>query len=144
MIVHEAVDTAALDPQIVWDRWTRIECWPVDSPNIARARLNGPVAQGALGWIKPTRGPRVSFRIADADRMAGHFAIEAKMFLGTLIIERELERAEVNAAGQQEWTLTHRVTFRGLLARVWNRVVGRDLSSTLPGVLANVMAVAAL
>lgn len=144
MIVHEYSMSAAVDPQVVWDRWTRIDSWPVDSPSIVRAQLNGPIAQGAVGWVKPRRGPRFSFHIVDADRMAGHFLIEAKPFLGAIDIERRLERAEVDEEGRQCWTLTHKVTFRGLLARFWNKTVGRALPRTLPGVVENVAAIAAI
>ena len=144
MIVHEYSMTAAVDPQVVWDRWTRIDSWPVDTPNIVRARLNGPVAQGAVGWVKPRRGPRMAFSITDADRTAGHFEIEAKPFLGRLVVERTLERDGLDGDGQQLWELTHRVTFSGPLARLWNRIIGRNLDATLPGVVSNVAAVAAL
>lgn len=144
MIVHEYSTAAAVDPQAVWDRWTRIDAWPVDSPNIIRARLNGPVAQGAVGWVKPRRGPRFSFRIVEADRMAGHFFIEAKPFLGTIAVDRLLARADVDDEGRQLWTLTHRVIFRGPMGRFWNKTIGRTLPDTLPGVVENVAAIAAI
>lgn len=90
VIVHEYALTAAVDPQVVWDRWTRIDAWPVDSPNVVRAQLNGPVAVGAVGWVKPRRGPKVSFRIVDANRMAGHFELLTRLLLGTMDVEREM------------------------------------------------------
>ncbi|MFV0407419.1 MAG: hypothetical protein ACK5LN_11485 [Propioniciclava sp.] len=134
--------TAVVDPQVVWERWTNIEKWPADTPTIVRAQLNGPVAQGAVGWMKPRRGPRASFRIVEVNRMAGHFEIEAKLLLGRITIERFLNRSESGPDGA--WMLTHRVVFSGPMARIWNRVIGRNLTRIVPEVLARIAAIAAI
>ncbi|WP_232547220.1 hypothetical protein [Propioniciclava soli] len=151
MIVHEHSAEAAVDPAVVWDRWTQVEHWPVDDPQVERATLNGPIAVGAVGQVKLAGGPRATFRFAQVDRMGGRFAIECKLLLCTLRLEHELDRPDPDApdvegqdAPSQLCRITHRVVLTGPLARLWNRVIGAAMGRGLPTVVANVVAVAAI
>lgn len=142
MIVHEHTLTARVDPNVVWDRWTQVEHWPVDDPFIVRAKLNGPIAKGAIGWIKAAKGPRTSFRFDETDRMAGRFVVRAALFLGTITKEHEMTR--VDDSDPHQWRMTVRVTIAGLLARPWRRYLGKDLAQALPVALQRVVGAASL
>lgn len=148
MGVHSHSVTAAVDPRVVWDRWTDVEHWPVDDPDCEKAQLNGPLAKGALGWTKPRGGRRVSFRIAEVDRRALRFALESKLPLGVLLFDHTLERPEVtDPAGEDDpdvWVLTHTVTITGPLAKVWDRLIGRRIAQGLPVVMGNIVRAAAV
>lgn len=157
MGVHAHSVTAAVDPKIVWERWTDTDNWPLDDPACEKAQLNGPLAKGALGWTKP-RGSRrkVSFRIVEVDRQKMRFTVESRLPLGTLTFEHLLDRPEVEPmpdglVGEDPAeldpdlrVLTHRVTIKGPLAKLWDRIVGRPIADGLPTVLDNIVAASAL
>ena len=151
MIAYEHSLTAAVDHARVWDRWTLVENWPVDNPDIVRAKLNGPIAQGAGGWVKMRRVPRSSFQLTQVDRMGGRFELAVRILLCTLTITHELRRAEVDgndgkqdSNGGKPWVLTNRITFAGPLAPFWGRLVGPSLSASMERALGKVAGAAAL
>ena len=39
MGVHSHSVTAAVDPAVVWERWTEVENWPVDDPDIVKVSI---------------------------------------------------------------------------------------------------------
>lgn len=153
MGLHSHSVTAAVDPRIVWDRWTDVEHWPADDPDCEKAQLNGPLAKGALGWTKPRGGRRVTFRIAEVDRRAWRFALESKLPLGVLVFGHTLQRPETSEEGVDEsadavdsdvWVMTHTVTITGPLAKVWDRLIGRRIAQGLPVVMDNIVKAAAV
>ncbi len=143
MGVHEHTVTATVDPKIVWERWTNTDLWPVDDPDCEKAMLNGPLAKGALGWVKPKKGFRSSFRIVEVNRQKMRFGIESKLPLGTMRFEHFLDKVE-GEEDTAEREMTHRVTITGPLAKVWDRLVGRPIAEGLPTVMGNIVRVASL
>lgn len=151
--------TAAVDPTVVWEHWTDVEHWVVDDPAITRARLNGPVAKGATGVVR-RNGRRVSFRLALVDRQKVRFALESRFPMMVLRLDYALERpeerldegadgAEVGADADREVdpalrVLTHTVTTRGPLAKVWDRLLIKKFAADQPAVMANIIAAAAV
>lgn len=150
--------TAAVDPKIVWERWTDPDLWVTDDPLLAKAKLNGPLAKGAVGMVRTTRGARSAFKIVEVDRQQMRFVTESKLALATVTIERELTRPEVDAdpvggadapaepveVDPNLRVLTHRIIIKGPLAKLWDRLIGKRMSTGLPEQLANITAVAAL
>ena len=157
MGVHAHSVTAAVDPTIVWQRWTDTDTWPLDDPACEKDQLNGPLAKGALGWTKPRRSRRkVSFRLVEVDRQKMRFALEARLPLGTLTFDHCLDRPQPEPTPDGQVgedlaeldpdlrVLTHRVIIKGPLAKLWDRLVGRPIAAGLPTVLNNVVDAAAL
>lgn len=147
--------TAAVDPTVVWEHWTDVEHWVVDDPAITRARLNGPVAKGATGVVR-RNGRRVSFRLALVDRQKLRFALESRFPMMVLRLDYALERpeegvdgAEVEVGGEADRevdpalrVLSHTVTTRGPLAKVWDRLLIKKFAADQPAVMANIVAAA--
>lgn len=152
MAVHAHSMTAAVDPKIVWERWTDVEHWPADNPSYEKARLNGPLAKGALGWVKSKKRRKWSFRIVEVDRQAMRFVIDTRRPLATVTVRHELGRPEVAVqpdvtgspveVDEDARVLTHTVTVTGPLAALWDRATGRGLAAAQPAVLANIVAAA--
>lgn len=143
MGVHAHSVTGKLDPAIVWERWTDPGHWSNDDPRIARAALNGPVAKGAGGIVRPKKGLPWAFHIAEEDRQQMRFTIESKLPLAVLALEYELTRPD-ESADPDIRELTHRVTITGPLARLWDRLFGRTIARGLPTVLDNIVAAASV
>ena len=137
MIVHSHALTAPVDPATVWQHWVDVDQWPDYFPGLKTAKLNGPVAVGAVGLVKPNRGGRWSFRIAQVDRTKKRFAIERKLLLTTLRFSFALDRPEdIEGADTDEpplpatpdvWTATYRVELKGALAAVYERTAARPI-----------------
>ena len=152
MGVHSRSVTAAVDPAAVWERWTDVEHWPVDDPDLIKARLNGPLAKGATGWIQPRGGFKTPFKLVEVDRGAMRFVLETRLPLAQLTFEHTLERpaddpdlheplAEVEPDAR---VLTHTATITGPFAKLWDRIVGRSFLKGLPTVLTNIVRAAAV
>lgn len=142
--------TARVDPTIVWERWTNVELWPADDPDLEKAVLNGPLAKGALGWVKRRNRRKATFRITEVDRSNMVFTIEGRRPWATLTLEHTLTRPEPAAGGGPDdagvggvdpdaRVLTHRLTITGLMARLWDRVLGRAIGDGLPTVAQNIV-----
>ncbi|MBB1496125.1 hypothetical protein J4N02_01895 [Propioniciclava sp. MC1595] len=152
MGVHAQSATATVDPSIVWERWTEPEYWPQDDPSILRAKRNGPLAKGAVGVLRWKKGGRSTYRIVEVDRSALRFVTETKLPLATATYARELTRPEVEGSDAEgavdvdpdARVLTHRLTIKGPLAKVWDRFVGRPMAAELPGVLDSIIAAASV
>ena len=152
MGVHAQSVTATVDPSIVWERWTEPEYWPQDDPSILRAKRNGPLAKGAVGVLRWKKGGRSTYRIVEVDRSALRFVTEIKLPLATATCARELTRPEVEGSDAEgavdvdpdARVLTHRITIKGPLAKVWDRFIGRPMAAELPKVLDNIIAAASV
>ena len=152
MGVHSRSITAAVDPKVVWQRWANVENWPADDPDLAKARLNGPLVKGAIGWLQPKGGLKTQFKLVEVDRQKNRFSLETKLPLAVLTFEHSLHRPEHRADEHEAlaeldpgaWVLTHSLTITGPLARLWDRIVGRSFTKGLPTVLANIVRAAAL
>ena len=152
MGVHSHSVTAAVDPAVVWERWTEVENWPVDDPDIVKAKLNGPLAKGALGMIQPRGGFRTPFTIVEVDRRKLRFTLETKLPLAVMRFEHALDRPaddphEHEPLAEMDpdaWVLTHTLTITGPFAKLWDRIVGRSFLKGLPTVLTNIVRAAAV
>ena len=152
MGVHAQSVTATVDPSLVWERWTEPEFWPQDDASILRAKRNGPLAKGAVGVVRWKKGGRSTYRIVEVDRSALRFVTETKLPLATATCARELTRPEVEGSDAEgavdvdpdARVLTHRLTIKGPLAKVWDRFIGRPMAAELPKVLDNIIAAASV
>ena len=152
MGVHSHSITAAVDPEVVWQRWTDVENWTADDPDVAKAQLNGPLVKGAIGWIQPKGGLKTQFKLVEVDRSSRRFVLQTKLPLAVLRFSHELDRPEQREDAQEAlaeadpdaWALTHTLTITGPLARLWDRIVGRSFAKGLPTVLGNIARAAAV
>lgn len=136
--MREYSQEASVDPNVVWERWTNTEWWPVDHPQVLRAKFNGPIAVGSVGSFRPKRGARLTMKTVRVDMLGRRFDI-ASTFLGaTMTLEHQLD-----AAAEGRSVVTHRVRFTGPLAKVWDATVGRRIADAFPVVVGNIVAAAA-
>ena len=150
MIVHTYALTAPVSPSAVWRHWVDVDQGADHFPGLRASKLNGPVAVGAVGLVRPQRGPRWSFRISAVDRAKKRFAIERKVLFGVVRLEFALQRPEelddADAfepplpAGPDTWSMVYTVTLTGPLAVVYDRVAGRPIAKQLPELSASVAA----
>ena len=120
---------APVSRERVWALWTDIPGWPDWNPGIARAELDGPLAEGATGSVRGAGGPASKLTVLE---------IEPERLLVTEASERfvrlrfEYELADADD-GQQR--ITHRVRMSGLATPLMRRTVGPRLERSIPTAL---------
>lgn len=112
----------------VWARLADVETWSQWDPEVAWARLDVPLAAGATGTLKPSRGPKARFVVTRAE--AGRRLTDVtELPLARLEFDHMLEEAGPGTR------LTHRVTITGPLTPVFSRLIGTRAGATLPAAM---------
>jgi hypothetical protein len=104
--------------------------WSQWDPDVKEASLNGNFVSGAHGVVVPHGGPKSKIHFTRVTPNQG-FVAECKLPLCVMRFENHLR----DAAGRTE--ATHRVTFEGLLAPIFGRLIGSGMKKTLPKALAS-------
>ena len=114
----------------VWALCTDVSGWPNWNPGVARAELDGPVAEGATGTVRGAGGPASTLKVLaiEPDR---RFVTEASERFMRLRFEFEL--ADM---GGGQLRITHRVRMTGVATPLMRRTVGRRLERSIPAALA--------
>ena len=120
---------APVTPERVWALWTDVAGWPDWNPGVARAELDGPVAEGATGTVRAAGGPASKLRVVEIEPDR-RFVTEASERLMRLRFEFELADTD---GGQLR--ITHRVRMTGLATPLMRRTVGPRLERSIPAAL---------
>lgn len=109
--------------------------WPQWDPDAKSASIQGPFVSGAIGQVVPHGGPtsRVHFVEVVPNRS---FQALCKLPLCSMRFDYLLQ-----PQGDQTH-VTHRVTFEGLLAPIFGRLIGSGMRKTLPKALEQLARVA--
>lgn len=130
-----ATAESTLAPSRFFDRWVDHASWNEWSPDTEWVKLDGPVARGTRGTLKPSGGPRVRFVISALDRDSEY--TDSSRFLGATLVFQHLVTATPTGS-----SLEVTVTIDGPLARVWAAVLGAGFAESAPADLARLVAIA--
>ena len=116
-----------------------VDAWPRWDADLQAAALDGPFAVGTRGWIKPLRGPRMKTRITALipDRA---FSAESSLPGCRLTFTHEITSSPAPAAASGPAAMirvVHGARFQGLLAPLFERLIGRQIRRSLPSTLAS-------
>ncbi|MGH8793129.1 MAG: SRPBCC family protein [Stackebrandtia sp.] len=119
---HTELTSAA--PAQVWkfydpDEWTR---WDHD---LEWVKVDGPMADGATGVLKPVAGPKTKLRFVQVVEERT-FVNVARLPLAKMTVGHHIEPAGDGSR------ITHRMTISGALAPLWGRVIGAKAAAGLP------------
>jgi hypothetical protein len=98
-------------------RWIDHDSWGEWSPDTDWVRVDGPVALGATGFIKPTGGPKTRFTISALE--LDHEYTDTSYLPGARLVFQHLVASEANLT-----RLDVAVTMTGPMAWLWSRVMG--------------------
>jgi hypothetical protein len=106
-------------------KWIDHSSWPEWSPDTEWVTLDGPVALGAKGELKPAGGPRVKFTVSHY--VEGKRYADSSRFPGaTLVFDHSAE------SGDDSTVLRANATMSGPLAFLWARIIGPGFSASVP------------
>ncbi len=91
------------NPERIFALYEAVEQWRTWDPDVVSASISGPFVVGAVGKLKPVKGPEAKISIASVEKNRS-FTVESKLPFCTMTVEHEL--APSNGATQG----THRVS----------------------------------
>ena len=113
----------------VWAVLSDVETWATWDPDVVRSRLDGPLAQGVTGTLRPAGGPPMRFTVTRL-QPGRQLSDVARLPLARLEFDHVLQPA---GSGTR---LTHTVTITGPATPLFARVIGRKVRAGLPGAMA--------
>jgi uncharacterized membrane protein len=115
--------TSAAPPAEFFARWADMETWPEWNADTEWVRLDGPFETGSTGVLKPKGGPKVKFVIEKLDD--SQFIDVSKLVGAKLTFAHQIKTTK---AGTH---VTVSASLDGPLARIWNLILGKDISKGL-------------
>jgi len=128
--------TAPARPQAIWARLADVERWPQWDHDVRWARLDGALARGTTGTLKPAGGPRSRFIVTRLEHQR-RLTDETRLPLARMTFDHELEPIPEGTR------LTHRVTIAGPAAPLFGYLIGRRVRDGLPEAMRRLAALAA-
>lgn len=111
--------------EAVFALYEDVASWPAWDAEVAEVSLPGGLRVGAVGWLKPTKGPKAHMQVSQVVP-ARSFTVESKLPLCRMQFGHELD-------GEGEQTrATHWVSFSGPLSFFFRRVIGGQVRASLP------------
>lgn len=117
---------AGVSPASVWQKaYADAAAWPKWNAEIKRARLDGPLTQGARAKIVFSTGLRLRFHVVECED--GRLFTDESRLPGARMGHRHL--VEPTESGSR---LTNTIYIEGPLAPLWRRIMGPAAARTLP------------
>ena len=148
-----ATATSSAPPSAFFARWCDHDTWQEWSPDTSWVRLDGPVAQGTTGTLKPTGGPRTRFTMS-AVVPDSEYTDTSSLLGARLVFQHTARTAHADTAhtdtahtdtrtagtgaaatatpGTSVTVLTVLVTLDDPLARLWAAVMGKGFRESVP------------
>lgn len=123
---HSEITSAA--PAQLWARYVDPSTWPEWDHDVAAVTVQGPVAVGTRGRLKPVKGPAVSFTFTEVSPEVD-FTDVSPLPMARLTLAHHIEPM---ATGSR---FTHRVTIDGPLALLFARIIGKPIAAGLPAAM---------
>ncbi len=115
-------------PEEVWRRWLKVETWHEWDTEVKEASLEGDFKLSAKGTLTPKTGFEASFTITEFTPQQS-YTFTTALPLAKLHVRRYFS--------ENRTTFTHEVSFTGLLAPLFGRLLGQRFQKVLPEVMAN-------
>ena len=118
----------AASAEKVFSLYADVAGWSSWDPDVKASSINGAFAAGNKGLLQPLKGPKAQIVFTEVTPNRS-FTVESKLPLCVMRFEHELL-----PVGNQTQAL-HRVSFGGLLAPFFGRLIGSQIRKDLPHTL---------
>jgi hypothetical protein len=121
----EHTETTSASPAQLWARYAEPATWPEWDHETAAVTVQGRVAVGTRGTLKPVKGPATPFTFTEVTPEVG-FTDVSRLPLARLTFTHLIVPTPTGSR------FTHRVTINGPLSPLFARVIGRTIAAGLP------------
>jgi carbon monoxide dehydrogenase subunit G len=111
-------------PAEIFALYQDVNNWPTWDPEIITSSIDGPFKTGMTGFLKPRSGPKSKFTLTEVVQDKS-FTARTKLPLCSMYFEHELVP---EPSGTK---VLHRIVFKGFLAPVFGRLIGKKLHKEL-------------
>jgi uncharacterized protein YndB with AHSA1/START domain len=127
--ISESIVSGA-SPQKIWQLWADVEHWRDWDQAIEWSRIDGEIAPGTKGELKPKQGPRSIFTIVEVEPER-KFTDTTKLPGCNLAFIHEIEPSP---AGTK---ITHRIRMEGITTPLFAQILGKKFLRELPVAVRN-------
>jgi len=128
MWTYAHTQTSSASPDRLWARYGDPTSWPEWDHEITSVTVDGPMAVGTRGKLKPVGGPAAAFTFTEVTPGAG-FTDVTRLPLARLTFHHQIQ---VEATGCR---FTHRASISGPLSPLFGRLIGRKIAAGLPSAM---------
>ena len=125
----EQSTVVAATPEKIFSTYAAVSKWPEWDLEVDSASLNGPFTLGSTGKIKPKGAPESKIELVELTENKS-FTIECNLPLCKMHFVHELV-----AQGNGTTSVVNKLTFSGLLAPVFGRLIGKGIAKSMPSTL---------
>ena len=125
MIQFEEQIVIAASPEKVFALYENVADWASWDSDVKAATIEGSFSSGASGSLHPSSGHKVRIKFTEVMPNRS-FTVESKLPMCVLRFEHELTPISSGTNAK------HRVTFQGLLAPFFGRIIGSQIRKALP------------
>ncbi|MBT6120769.1 polyketide cyclase [bacterium] len=122
--IHEVSQDTKASKETIWDIWKNVEKWPDWDKELEWVKINGEFKQGQTGKLKPKGGPVSKYQITSCVQFK-EFSDSAKLPLATLVFDHWI------TPNNNGISITHKISIRGPLARIFKLLLGENLKKGL-------------
>lgn len=124
----EHTETTTASPAELWARYAEPVRWPEWDDEISNVTMDGVMAAGARGTLKPAKGPATPFTFTEVTPGIA-FTDVSRLPLARLTFTHLIEPVGNGCR------FTHGVRITGPLSPLFARVLGRRVATTLPAAM---------
>ncbi len=133
-IISCTLETTAT-PEAIWAAWSEVSRWHEWDSELLSAVLDGDFRLGATGRLTPKSGPTSTFVISQMNQ-GESYTFTTQLPLCRLHVRRFLAwRESSGSLHDRTLCFTHEVSFEGLSAVVFERLLGKRFQLALPSVM---------
>ncbi|MEK7286394.1 MAG: SRPBCC family protein [Nitrospirota bacterium] len=135
MIQFQEETVVDAKPEILFAIYENVEGWCQWDPDVQRSSIVSAFVPGAIGRLKPKSGPVAKMRLTQVEKNRS-FTTETALPLCKMQFEHQL------VSEGKATRVLHRVSFSGLLAFFFGRIIGKQIKQGLPEALKRLKAMA--
>ncbi|MGF7157577.1 hypothetical protein [Bartonella heixiaziensis] len=122
-IHSEEINTEASAEQI-WAMWEDVSTWPCWDHELEWVELSGAFKAGAVGQMKPKKGPKVTFTLDKVIKNVCFFDYARLLFTRMVFDHEYISSTKSNSSNNK---IRHTVTMSGLLSPLLGVIIGSKI-----------------
>lgn len=132
MIITEVTRKSKASKEAIWKLWSDVDNWYQWDGDVLSSSIQGQFITGTIGVLKPKDGPKTKFKITKTI-VNTCFTNRSTLPLCTIDFIHEMYDID----GKIE--VSHRIEMKGLLAGIFSKIMGENMTKSLPHAVENLI-----